>query len=60
MFVILVPVLTPALMKLTNDRDLMGEFKNHWLTNVILLLMLFVAVFVTLMNAVEWLEGLLG
>ncbi len=60
MFVILVPVLTPALLKLTNDRDLMGEYKNNWLTNVILLLMLFVVVFVTLMNAVEWLESLFG
>ena len=48
MFVVLVPVLTPALIKLTNDKSLMGKYKNNWATNMTLLLMLFVAIFVML------------
>ena len=58
MFVVLVPVLTPALLKLTNDRSLMGKYKNNWATNTTLLLMLFVAIYIMLRNAVEWLQSL--
>jgi len=50
MFVVLVPVLTPALLKLTNDKSLMGKYKNNWATNMTLLLMLFVAIFVMLIE----------
>ena len=57
MFVVLVPVLTPALLKLTNDKSLMGKYKNNWATNTILLLMLFVAIYVMLINALEWLQN---
>ena len=57
MFVVLVPVLTPALLKLTNDKSLMGKYKNNWATNTTLLLMLFVAIYVMLSNAVEWLQN---
>jgi Mn2+/Fe2+ NRAMP family transporter len=56
MFVLLVPVLTPILLKLTNDRNLMGEYKNGWLTNAILFALLLVAVYITAANAVEWLS----
>ena len=57
MFVVLVPVLTPALLKLTNDKSLMGKYKNNWATNTTLVLMLLVALYVMLSNAVEWLQN---
>jgi Mn2+/Fe2+ NRAMP family transporter len=49
--VVLIPVLALAVMWLTNDRKLMGEHKNHWLTNVILSLLVCTALYFTWTSA---------
>ena len=49
----MIPVLTPALMKITSDKSLMGEHRNGWLTNAILGMMVLVAVYFTYRNMVE-------
>ena len=48
-----IPVLTPALMKITSDERLMGEHRNGWFTNAILGVMVLVAVYFTYRNMVE-------
>ena len=50
MFVFLIPVLTPVLLKLTNDKDLMGSYKNGLATNAILVCLLLVALYITAAN----------
>ena len=48
-----IPVLTPALIKLTSDKNLMGKYKNGWFTNLILGTMVVVAVYFTCRNIVD-------
>ncbi len=50
---VVIPVLTPALMKITSDQRLMGEHRNGWFTNAILGVMVLVAVYFTYRNMVE-------
>ncbi len=49
----LIPVLTPALMKITSDESLMGEHRNGWFTNAILGMMVLVALYFTYGNMVN-------
>lgn len=51
--VVLIPVLALALMKLTNDKKLMGEYRNGWATNIILSLLVLTAIYFTWKSAVE-------
>ena len=48
-----IPVLTPALMKITSDKSLMGEYRNGWFTNAILGTMVLVALYFTYRNIVD-------
>ena len=48
--VLMIPVLTPALLKISNDKNLMGRYKNNWLTNCILTLLVLVAIYLTYEN----------
>ena len=52
--VLLIPVLTPVLMKITSDRSLMGEYRNSWLTNAILVFLVLAALYVTYVNLAAW------
>ena len=52
--VLLIPVLTPVLMKITSDRSLMGEYRNSWLTNTIMVFLVLAALYVTYFNLTEW------
>ena len=45
----------PALLRITNDRSLMGEYRNGWLTNTILVILVVVAVYLTYINLVDML-----
>ena len=47
--------MTPALLRITNDRSLMGEYRNGWLTNTILVILVVVAVYLTYINLVDML-----
>jgi len=53
LFAVLIPVLTPALLRITNDKSLMGEYRNGWLTNTILVILVVVAVCLTYINLVD-------
>ena len=53
LYAVLIPVLTPALLKITSDERLMGEHKNGWFTNIILVFLVLVALFLTYRNAVD-------
>ena len=50
LFAVLIPVLTPALLIITNKKSLMGQYKNGWLTNTILVILVAVAIFLTWVN----------
>ncbi len=52
--VLLIPVLTPVLMKITSDRSLMGEHRNSWLTNAIMVFLVLAALYVTYVNLAAW------
>jgi len=58
--VLLIPVLAIPLLMLTNDKSLMGKYKNGWLTNGILVFLTCVAVYFTYKNAVELWSNLVG
>ena len=51
--VMLIPVLAVPLLKITNDRKLMGEYTNGWLTNSILIFLVLLAIYFTIQNAAE-------
>lgn len=54
--VLMIPVLTPALLKISNDKNLMGRYKNNWLTNCILTLLVLVAIYLTYENVSAFLN----
>jgi len=54
--VLMIPVLTPALLKISNDKNLMGRHKNNWLTNCILTLLVLVAIYLTYENVSAFLN----
>jgi len=47
-------------LMITNDKSLMGKYRNGWLTNGILIFLTFVAVYFTYKNAVELWNNLVG
>jgi Mn2+/Fe2+ NRAMP family transporter len=51
LFVLMIPVLALALVKITNDESLMGKYKNGWFTNTVLGLLVAVALYFTWENA---------
>jgi Mn2+/Fe2+ NRAMP family transporter len=54
LFVILVPVVVLALLRLTNDKKLMGEYVNGWVTNLALLFAAAAACYLTYQNAADF------
>ncbi len=56
--VMMIPILAVALMIITNKKDLMGKYKNGWVTNAILALLVTIALYFTWENAVELLRNL--
>jgi Mn2+/Fe2+ NRAMP family transporter len=53
LFAVLIPLLTPVLLKITNDKSLMGQHRNSWLTNTILVFLVLVAIYLTYKNVIE-------
>ena len=53
MVVVLIPLLALVLLKITNDKSLMGKYKNNWLTNTIMILLVLVAVYFTCRNVLD-------
>jgi Mn2+/Fe2+ NRAMP family transporter len=58
-FVVLLPVVVLVLLKLTSNRELMGVHRNHWLTNVAMVLIALTAAWLTYQQAVAfWVDDL--
>ena len=51
--VVLIPLLTVVLVKITNDEKLMGQYKNGWLTNAVMIGLVLVAVYLMYRNAID-------
>jgi Mn2+/Fe2+ NRAMP family transporter len=47
------PVLAYGLLRFTNDREIMGDYRNRWYTNAVLCLLILVAVFISYRNGLE-------
>ena len=45
--VLLIPVLAVCLLWITNDRSLMGRYRNGWLTNLVLVTLVLIALYLT-------------
>lgn len=58
--VVLIPVLALSLLKITNDRSLMGQYKNGWVTNSVLVTLVLVAIYFTYQNVLELWPKLVG
>jgi Mn2+/Fe2+ NRAMP family transporter len=57
----LIPVLALTLLKITNDKSLMGQYTNGWFTNTVMILLVLLAVYFTFLNGMDlWnqLEGI--
>jgi Mn2+/Fe2+ NRAMP family transporter len=58
MVVIVIPVLVGSLMKIANDRALMGEHRPSWLSNLVMALLVVISVYLTVKNSQEWWQAL--
>ena len=56
MVVLLIPVMALALIKITSDEGLMGEYKNSWLTNAVMVVLVLVSIYISYVNIVDWLN----
>ena len=60
MVVIVIPVLVGSLMKIANDRTLMGEHRPGWFSNIVMALLVVISVYLTVKNAGEWWQIVTG
>jgi len=51
--IVMIPALALPLLRLTNDRQLMGRYKNGWFTNTILVLLVLVSLYFTYKNVLS-------
>jgi len=51
--VLVVPVVSLALLRMTSDRQVMGEHRNHWLTNAVLLFVTVLSCYFIYRNGVD-------
>jgi len=51
---VLVPLLTAALLWITNSRSTMGKLRNGWFTNTVLATVALLSVYVLAQNAIGW------
>lgn len=52
--VVIIPILVGALLKLTNDKSLMGAHRNGWFTNLVMSLVVLVSAYVVYRNVSDW------
>jgi len=53
--VVLIPLLAICLLVITNKREVMGDFKNGWLVNTVLVTLVAASLYLTAVNGIEWL-----
>lgn len=51
--VVVIPALALPLLRLTNDRNLMGKYKNGWFTNTVLVMLVAVSLYFTYKNLIS-------
>ena len=51
--VVLIPLLTPVLLILTNNKELMGQHCNRWYTNAILIVLMGISITIGLMQVLD-------
>ncbi len=49
----LIPILGLSLLKITNDRKLLGNYRNGWATNSILLILVSIALYFSYRNGLN-------
>jgi len=52
--VLSIPLLVIALLKITNDRSLMGDYKNGWFTNVVMVILVLVTLYLIYLKVLEF------
>ena len=52
-YVFLIPVLVLPLLVLTNDKNLMGKYRNGWFTNSIMIMLVTVTIYFTYTHLIE-------
>ena len=52
--VLSIPLLVIALLKITNDRSLMGDYKNGWFTNVVMVTLVLVTLYLIYLKVLEF------
>ncbi len=52
--VVLIPILVISLLLITNDKSLMGKYKNGWFTNSVMMLLVFIVLYFTYVNLLDW------
>jgi Mn2+/Fe2+ NRAMP family transporter len=58
--VLVIPVLALSLLKMTNDKSLMGKYKNGWFTNSVLVLLTLIAIYSAYLNGFDLWNKLTG
>lgn len=58
--VVVVPIISIALLRLTSDRRIMGEHRNHWSANAVLMFLALIACYFIYQNALEIQATLFG
>jgi Mn2+/Fe2+ NRAMP family transporter len=54
LLVVVIPLLVLVLMKITNDRKLMGPYRNGWLTNSAMMVLVIVTIYLTYVHSLEF------
>jgi len=54
----LIPILGLSLLKITNDRELLGDYRNGWVTNIVLLTLISLAMYFGYQNGLNLWEDL--
>ena len=52
--VLFIPLLVLALLKITNDQTLMGQYRNGWFTNAVMMVLVVVTIYLTYLNSLEF------
>ena len=52
--VVLIPILVISLLLITNDKSLMGKYRNGWFTNSVMMILIFIVLYFTYVNLLDW------
>ena len=58
--VLLIPLLGISLLKITNDQELMGDYRNGWVTNFVLITLILIAMYFAYENGTNLWESAVG